>query len=360
MPIDSDNVRKTISELLKSADRSIKDGNLDAALGFMDRVFEIDARNIYARAYKERILALKNAQVKEKEKEKETEKKKATEKPAPAVVPPVKNTEEKTKPVVAEKIAPPVSHNTLQTKSGKLHIPRSPAGLDAYKTLLVEIWQDGNVSRDEQAQIDSMKETFEISDKEHSEIERQVRIEAYLNAIREAWKSGITSFVDVRQRFKISDQEHLSVEQKINQFLQSLKSRGTLLLLDDDQSFVSIVKDVLTEAGFNCAAVNSGEEGLALLEGITPDIVICDIDFVKPKMNGFTFYEKFRTIDRFIDVPFVFMSGLDQDIVVRAGKQMGVDDYLTKPLDAEMLVATIEGKLKRSRELKRSSKASKN
>jgi CheY-like chemotaxis protein len=354
MALDSDNVRRTISELLKSADRSIKDGNLDGSLGFIDRVFEIDARNIYARAYKERILAMKDAQAKEKE----AEKKKAAEKPPPAA-PPEKKAEEKAKPVVAEKTAPAPAAKAPQSKPGKLHIPRSPAALEAYKTLLVEIWQDGNVSSEEQSQIDSMKDTFEISDKEHTEVERQVRIEAYLNAIREAWKRGTTSFVDVRQRYKISDQEHLSVEQKINQFLQSLKSRGTVLLLDDDQAFVSIVKDVLSEAGFNCATVNSGEEGLALLDAFMPDIVICDIDFVKPKMNGFTFYEKFRTIDRFIDVPFVFMSGLDQDIVVRAGKQMGADDYLTKPFDAEMLVATIEGKLKRSRELKRSSKGQK-
>jgi DNA-binding response OmpR family regulator len=129
--------------------------------------------------------------------------------------------------------------------------------------------------------------------------------------------------------------------------------------LDDDHAFLSLLKDVLSEGGFNCATVNSGEEGLILLEGFTPDIVICDIDFVKPNMNGFTFYEKFRAIDRFIDVPFVFMSGLDQDIVVRAGKQMGADDYLTKPFDAEMLIATIEGKLKRSREMKRTSRAPK-
>ena len=355
MPIDSENVRRTISELLKSADRSIKEGNLDGALGFMDRVFEIDARNIYARAYKERILALKDAQAREAE----NEKKKAAEKPVAAAVPIVKKTDEKPKPAVADKSTPIVPPKAPQAKSGKLHIPRSPAALDAYKTLLVEIWVDGNVTAEEQSQIDSMKETFEISEKEHAEVERQVRIEAYLNAIREAWKRGITSFVDVRQRYKITDQEHLSVEQKINQFLQSLKSRGTVLLLDDDQSFLSIIKDVLNEAGFNCVTVNSAEEGLTMLDNVSPDIVICDVDFVKPKMNGFTFYEKFRAIDRFVDVPFVFMSGLDQDIVVRAGKQMGADDYLTKPFDAEMLIATIEGKLKRSREIRRTARTSK-
>jgi CheY-like chemotaxis protein len=350
MTIESDNTRRAISELLKSADRSIKESNLDAALGFIERVFEIEQRNVYARAYKERILALKDAEVKDNAPavKKET--------PQPVKTVPLvekKKIEEKIPVSLPEKPAAPSHAKPSYPKTVTLHIPHSPAALEAYRTLLTEIWADGNVSVEEQSQIDSMKETFEITEKDHADIERQVRIEAYLAAIREAWKMGVTSFVDIRKRFKISDQEHLSVEQKINQFLQSLKAKGTVLLLDDDNSFLSVIKDVLSEAGYTCFAVSSGEDGLKALETVTPDIVVCDIDFVKPKMNGFTFYEKFRAIDRFVDVPFIFMSGLDQDIVVRAGKQMGVDDYLTKPFDAELLIATIEGKLKRSREIKR-------
>ncbi|HTY12194.1 MAG TPA: response regulator [Bacteroidota bacterium] len=355
MAAESDNNRRAISELLKSADRSIKDNNLDAALGFIERVFEIEQRNVYARAYKERILALKDAEAKDLA---------ATIKKDPASVktaPPAekKKAEEPIPLDLPVKPAPVPRPKTSLPKTAGLHIPHSPAALEAYRTLLTEIWSDGNVSADEQAQIDSMKDTFEITEKDHEDIERQVRIEAYLGAIREAWKMGVTSFVDIRRRFKITDQEHLSVEEKINQFLQSLKAKGTILLLDDDNSFLSVIKDVLTEAGYTCFAVNSGEEGLTALDNITPDIVVCDIDFVKPKMNGFTFYEKFRAIERFVDVPFIFMSGLDQDIVVRAGKQMGVDDYLTKPFDAELLMATIEGKLKRSREIKRVRQTSK-
>jgi len=350
MAIESDNNRRAISELLKSADRSIKDGNLDAALGFIERVFEIEQRNVYARAYKERILALKDAEIKDTA----PPPVKKGEPPAKAAPPTeTKKIEEKLPVPLPEKPAVLPLAKPSPLKTAALHIPHSPAALEAYRTLLTEIWSDGNVSTDEQSQIDSMKETFAISEKDHVEIERTVRIDAYLAAIREAWKMGVTSFVDIRKRFKISDQEHLGVEQKINQFLQSLKAKGTVLLLDDDHSFLSVIKDVLNEAGYTCYAVNSGEDGLIALETITPDIVVCDIDFVKPKMNGFTFYERFRSIDRFVDVPFIFMSGLDQDIVVRAGKQMGVDDYLTKPFDAELLTATIEGKLKRSRELKR-------
>ena len=350
MSIESDNTRRAISELLKSADRAIKENNLDGALNFIDKVFGIEQRNVYARAYRERILALKEAEAKDKA----SLDKKVEPPPQKAAPEAEKKKPDEPAPIAAEKKAPPAPPPAqAHPKIASLHLPHSPAALEAYRTLLTEIWSDGNVTSDEQSQIDSMKDTFAITEKEHAEIEQQVRIEAYLNAIREAWRLGVTSFVDIRKRFKISDQEHLSVEQKINQFLQSLKVKGTVLLLDDDNAFLAIIKDVLSESGFTCVAMNSGEDGLKVLESFTPDIVICDIDFGKPKMNGFTFFEKFRAIDRLIDVPFVFMSGLDQDIVVRAGKQMGVDDYLTKPFDAEMLIATIEGKLKRSREIKR-------
>ena len=356
MAIESDNTRRTISDLLKSADRSIKESNLDAALGFIERVFQIEQRNVYARAYKERILALKDAQAKNI-----APMVKEARPPVKTASPIEKKKIEENLPISLPQKPAAMSHSQpAYPKAVTLHIPHSPAALEAYRTLLTEIWADGNVSAEEQSQIDSMKETFEITEKDHEDIERQVRIEAYLAAIREAWKMGVTSFVDIRNRFKISDREHISVEQKINQFLQSLKAKGTVLLLDDDNSFLSVIKEVLTEAGYTCYAVNSGEDGLKALEAVTPDIVVCDIDFEKPQMNGFTFYEKFRGIDRFVDVPFIFMSGLDQDIVVRAGKQMGADDYLTKPFDAELLVATIEGKLQRSREIKRVRRTSRN
>ena len=236
MAIESDNNRRAISELLKSADRSIKENNLDAALGFIERVFEIEQRNVYARAYKERILALKDALAKDNA----PAVKKEAPQPVKAAPPTEKKKTEEKIPVVCSRKSRRRRFMSKPSypKAVTLHIPHSPAALEAYRTLLTEIWSDGNVSAEEQSQIDSMKETFAITEKDHEEIERQVRIEAYLAAIREAWKMGVTSFVDIRKRFKISDQEHLSVEQKINQFLQSLKAKGTVLLLDDDQ-FVS-------------------------------------------------------------------------------------------------------------------------
>jgi CheY-like chemotaxis protein len=349
MTIPTDNQKIVISDLLKSADRAIKEGKLDSALDFVAKVFEIDERNVYARAYQERIVYLKESQtqVQEAEKKKDAETHAAMAKAT-----------EKRKTEEAKKSAPPpVEEAPIVERIREFSRPikRSAATVDAYKTLLSEIWEDGDITKSEQTRIDSMMETFAISKEEHTELEREVRISAYINAVREAWQSGITVFDDIRKRFKISEQEHLSIEPTIMQMLQSLKSKGVVMVLDDDLSFLNLVREVLVDAGYYCYTSMSGEEGMKLLETTSPDLVVCDINFVKPHMSGFAFYEKFRSIEQFMSVPFIFLSALDQDIVVRTGKQMGADDYLTKPFDSELLLATIEGKLKRSRELRRKS-----
>jgi PleD family two-component response regulator len=217
----------------------------------------------------------------------------------------------------------------------------------------LEIWKDGAISAEEQTRIDSMRETFAITPEEHAAFEKEVRQTSYFNAIRDEWKRGITDFEVQRKKFQISDQEQIALEPKVFQLIQSLQSNGSVLVLDDEEPFLRIVKGVIEEGGYYCFTATTGEEGLRLLESMTPDIVICDINFSKPNMSGFAFYEKFRSLDKFLATPFIFLSGLDQDVLVRTGKKLGADDYLFKPIDTEMLLATIEGKLRRSRELKR-------
>lgn len=339
MSPQQENKTQVISELLKSADRAIKDGRLDDAFSAITKVFDIDPKNVYARAYKERILYLKKES--DEKKKAEGERPKAEEKKKLAA------------PVVKE-VKPPAPMKEV-AKPQPSSAQRSAATLEAYRTLLTEIWADGAIESEENTRVDSMRETFAIPPSEHSAIEREVRIQSFLSAIRQAWESGLTSFDDVRKRFKITNEEYLTIEPIVIQLLQSLKSRGTVMLLDDDPAFLEVVKSVLEDAGYYTFTAASGEEGLKLLETVTPDIVVCDINFGKPNMSGFTFYERFRSFDRFTAVPFIFVSAFDQDIIIRTGKQLGADDYLAKPFDPEMFIATIEGKIKRYRELRRSS-----
>lgn len=231
------------------------------------------------------------------------------------------------------------------------YVKQTPARLDAYKTLLAEIWTVGTFTELEDQRVAAVRQSFAITDDEHARIERDIRFAAYMTAIESAWKKGVTSFDDMRKQYRITDQEHLQIEGRVFRLLQSLRSVGTVLLIDDDPEFLSLASRQLTEAGFYCVSVPTCEEALFVLDSLTPNVVVCDVNFSKPNMSGFAFYERFRSIERFFPVPFIFLSGMVQEAVQRTGMQMGADSYFTKPIDLELFLATIEGKIKRSYEL---------
>lgn len=372
--------QRHIGDLLRAADREIKNGNLELAMAHIRRIFELELKNIYAKAYHERIVSLMEAQgltrlqaeqkaisIAPKDLSPVSEAPPAPVPAAPAPAAPAPKTQPQAAPQApaaaqrpavptpapSRPSAPPVPSRVPPAPAPIQKIQRSAVASEAYRSLLMEIWKDGSIAPDEQQRIDAMRETFAITPEEHAAFENDVRITSYLNAIKDEWGKGVTDFVPLRKKFKVSDAEQISIEPKVFQLMQSLQSKGSVLVLDDETPFLSIVRDVLRDGGYYCFTAVSGEEGLRQLESMTPDLIICDINFGKPLMSGFAFYEKFRSIDRFLTTPFIFLSALDQDVLVRTGKKLGADDYLFKPIDAELLLATVEGKLRRSRELKR-------
>jgi signal transduction histidine kinase len=129
--------------------------------------------------------------------------------------------------------------------------------------------------------------------------------------------------------------------------------KQTLILLVEDEAEILEVMAVLLEStGFSVVRALNGVEALSQLEKYTPDIIISDI--YMPKMNGFEFYSELRNRETMQQIPFIFLTGFsDVESVVR-GRELGVDDYLIKPVDARLLLSSIRGKLKRAEEIRTS------
>jgi CheY-like chemotaxis protein len=98
--------------------------------------------------------------------------------------------------------------------------------------------------------------------------------------------------------------------------------------------------------------VPTSDEAYALMRKHRPDLILCDINLETSTMGGFSFYEKVQEVPHLQDVPFVFLTGLTDEVLVRAGKELGVDDYLMKPISQQLLISTLKGKLKRYRQLR--------
>ena len=125
---------------------------------------------------------------------------------------------------------------------------------------------------------------------------------------------------------------------------------NTILCIEDDEQTASLISEALTELGYTIDVARDGKEGLAAILSKKPDLVICDIRM--PGMNGFEVLEQLCAAGpAFADIPFVFLTALGDRDSELAGRRLGADDYLTKPVDFEMLGAVIQNRLRRRQEL---------
>ena len=131
-----------------------------------------------------------------------------------------------------------------------------------------------------------------------------------------------------------------------------MKYLPKVVMIDDDKDLLSVLSSTIESGGFEVFSLSTSDEAYALLKKFTPDIILCDINLETSTMGGFTFFEKVQEIDHLKRVPFMFLSGLNDDVIIRTGKEMGADDYLTKPIKAQNLLAALRGKLKRFEQLR--------
>lgn len=119
-----------------------------------------------------------------------------------------------------------------------------------------------------------------------------------------------------------------------------------ILLVDDEQVNLELFSTILEEEGYRIVAALSARSALELLQRNKPDLIISDI--YMQDMGGFEFYEEVQKVQELRSVPFIFLSALADRQHVHEGKELGADDYLTKPVDIDELVTTVKGKLKRA------------
>ncbi len=114
----------------------------------------------------------------------------------------------------------------------------------------------------------------------------------------------------------------------------------TALIIDDDAVIRVTVEDYLEEAGFDVREAQDGASGLAAFEELIPDIVLLDV--MMPDMDGFTVCEKLRVLPEGEHVPILMVTGSEDIESVRRAYQVGATDFITKPLNYELLVHRVQ------------------
>lgn len=129
------------------------------------------------------------------------------------------------------------------------------------------------------------------------------------------------------------------------------------MVIDDQPDFIEGVKLILEEEGYEVWTAINGQHALDRLESAflnrreqgkeksLPDLILADI--MMPVMDGYTFYEKTRENPYLNHIPFVFLTAKTEQNDIQYGKELGAEDYLTKPCQPDDLLASVRGKLKR-------------
>lgn len=122
------------------------------------------------------------------------------------------------------------------------------------------------------------------------------------------------------------------------------ETRKTILCIEDDRETAALIAEELVERGFEVSVAHDGRMGLAAILKNMPDLVLSDISM--PAMSGFELLERLTALEpRFAKMPFVFLTALtDRDNELK-GRQLGADDYVTKPIDFDVLTTIINARL---------------
>lgn len=120
---------------------------------------------------------------------------------------------------------------------------------------------------------------------------------------------------------------------------------NTILILEDNPSICSNMAIILKMEGFSVSSAADGQSGLDTIRKNRPDLILCDI--MMPSMDGHAVLETLKKEGTLAEIPFIFVTALEERADVRRGMAAGADDYLTKPFSAEELISAVIGRLHR-------------
>ncbi|MGI6668419.1 MAG: response regulator [Acetivibrionales bacterium] len=118
-----------------------------------------------------------------------------------------------------------------------------------------------------------------------------------------------------------------------------------ILIIDDTELTVKLVKDILTEKGYEVVSANNGIDGIRMVTVEKPDLVLLDV--VMPGIDGFEVIKQLRQDESNNLLPIIILTGKGNEEDKLVGLELGADDYITKPFNPRELVSRVKNTLLR-------------
>jgi len=113
-----------------------------------------------------------------------------------------------------------------------------------------------------------------------------------------------------------------------------------ILAIDDDETFLSTLKDIFEPEGFDFKTLSDPSKAEQYIDRLNPDLLI--IDIFMPKRTGFNLVEDFKDRGLYQKMPKIFLTCLDDDVEKMTARACGVTHYVTKPFHPEELVRRVK------------------
>ena len=124
-----------------------------------------------------------------------------------------------------------------------------------------------------------------------------------------------------------------------------------ILIIEDDTDLAETTADFIKYDGYDVDIAYDGAEGIKKAVQHVPDLILCDI--AMPGLSGYEVFNSLQQITYTSVIPFIFLTAKTELEDIRAGLQIGVDDYITKPFRYEDLSQTIKTRLEKQDKLLR-------
>jgi len=121
-----------------------------------------------------------------------------------------------------------------------------------------------------------------------------------------------------------------------------------VLVIEDEAATLENLVLMLEMEGYAALSAPNGRVGVALAKRELPEVILCDVSM--PELDGYGVLEALRADSSTVSIPFIFFTAKGDKKDLRAGMNLGADDYLTKPASAEDVLGAIHARLSRHSE----------
>lgn len=128
-------------------------------------------------------------------------------------------------------------------------------------------------------------------------------------------------------------------------YLEESMPKEKILVVDDEEDILELVRYNLAREGYQISAVTSGEEALKAARSEMPDLIV--LDLMLPGVDGLDVAKLLKNDPKTMNIPIVMLTAKGEEADVVTGLELGADDYVAKPFSPRVLVARVKAVLRR-------------